>query len=271
MSDCVNKMNRFGMIQLRELVISDKALYNINKKKLRRRFPLNAIKGVTVSKKSNDLIIHGLGIEYDYYYITDKKDKIIEYLAYAIEEYKSNLKDNTITNNQIKISLVEESNLKKYFTLKSEKLSNSNISKMIDKEIVTINDYKLMLNNEKFLGARSSVVINKVYFNKNNNNNKCAQNQKLKLSNFKIISVLGRGSFGKVCLVQLLGTKKLYAMKSLRKEILINQEQIDSTALLQWLRNCAAPHQMPVQLDVLDAFPLTPLGKIDRLALANWT
>ena len=47
-------------------------------------------------------------------------------------------------------------------------------------------------------------------FSKNNDLN-------VTISNFKVLSVLGSGSFGTVFLVQRKDTKKIYAMKTLRK------------------------------------------------------
>jgi serine/threonine protein kinase len=51
------------------------------------------------------------------------------------------------------------------------------------------------------------------------------------LQDFIIKSVIGRGSFGKVFLVQKKGEQKYYAMKSLRKDVIIDYEQIESTLL----------------------------------------
>jgi len=48
-------------------------------------------------------------------------------------------------------------------------------------------------------------------------------------NNFKILKVIGRGSFGKVFLVQKKGTKQLFAMKVLRKENILKRNQIDHT------------------------------------------
>ena len=45
------------------------------------------------------------------------------------------------------------------------------------------------------------------------------------------MKVIGRGSFGKVCLVQYKKTKELYAMKSLKKDVLLDQDQVESTLL----------------------------------------
>lgn len=49
------------------------------------------------------------------------------------------------------------------------------------------------------------------------------------LEDFTILKVVGRGSFGKVMLVQKKDTKLVYAMKSLRKDALIEKDQIEHT------------------------------------------
>ena len=55
--------------------------------------------------------------------------------------------------------------------------------------------------------------------------------KEVKNEDFKILKILGRGSFGKVCLVEYLPTHEIYAMKSLKKDILIQEEKIESTLL----------------------------------------
>ena len=55
--------------------------------------------------------------------------------------------------------------------------------------------------------------------------------KEVKLEDFKVLKVIGRGSFGKVCLVEYLPTHETYAMKSLKKDLLIEQEQIENTLL----------------------------------------
>jgi serum/glucocorticoid-regulated kinase 2 len=44
------------------------------------------------------------------------------------------------------------------------------------------------------------------------------------LSDFVIKKVIGRGSFGKVFLVEKKGSKEVYAMKSLRKDVIIDYD-----------------------------------------------
>ena len=50
------------------------------------------------------------------------------------------------------------------------------------------------------------------------------KNDKATLNDFVIKSVIGRGSFGKVFLVQKVQDNKVYAMKSLRKDTILDYE-----------------------------------------------
>ena len=55
--------------------------------------------------------------------------------------------------------------------------------------------------------------------------------KKVTLNDFKILKVIGRGTFGKVCLVQYKLTKKYYAMKIMRKNVILENGQVTSTLL----------------------------------------
>ena len=48
----------------------------------------------------------------------------------------------------------------------------------------------------------------------------------VKFSDFEVIEMIGEGSFGKVYRVMKRDTGKLYAMKSMKKSLLIQQNQI---------------------------------------------
>ena len=50
-------------------------------------------------------------------------------------------------------------------------------------------------------------------------------------TDFNLLMVLGRGAFGKVFLAELKKTKQLFAVKSIRKDILIEMDQVTSTLL----------------------------------------
>ena len=49
------------------------------------------------------------------------------------------------------------------------------------------------------------------------------------LADFKKLKVLGKGSFGKVVLVQLTSNNKLFAMKILKKKVIIKRRQVNHT------------------------------------------
>jgi serum/glucocorticoid-regulated kinase 2 len=56
-------------------------------------------------------------------------------------------------------------------------------------------------------------------------------NKEMTLESFQIKYVLGKGTFGKVYLTELTETGELYAIKSIRKDVLIETDQIESTKL----------------------------------------
>ena len=51
----------------------------------------------------------------------------------------------------------------------------------------------------------------------------------VELSDFTVTSELGRGAFGRVYLAELPATGKLYAIKGIRKDKLIDCNQIENT------------------------------------------
>jgi serine/threonine protein kinase len=53
----------------------------------------------------------------------------------------------------------------------------------------------------------------------------------VKLEDFKLITVLGRGTFGKVYLAELKDKNLMYAIKSIRKDVLLEFDQVNNTKL----------------------------------------
>lgn len=212
-SDKIIKINRYNMSQDRQIVITNKAVYNFKKKELKRRIELNKIRGISISKLTDEFVIHGSDSEYDYDYVSSKRRGIIEIVGAAY------LKE---TQSDLILCLLDDKSLKNVVTLKAEKKKDPHFTRMPKTNIITLQEY---INGSKL--KRNSTVIQEVlYLGKEKENV-----VDVRFEDFQIISVVGRGSFGKVCLVEYKNTGELYAMKSIKKDILIDHEQIENTIL----------------------------------------
>lgn len=73
---------------------------------------------------------------------------------------------------------------------------------------------------------------------------------KVTLEDFELVTQLGRGAFGKVYLAKLNSTGQEYAMKVIRKDVLIEFDQIESTQLEKEIL-FAADHPFLVGMEFL--------------------
>ena len=96
------------------IILTNLKLYNLKPKKIfNSKIPISMISGITISSQNDEFIIHySTELENDYHYKSEKKRKIIQILSMLY--YSINYK-------KIKLSLINESNLFNYITLKSEK------------------------------------------------------------------------------------------------------------------------------------------------------
>ena len=220
-SDKITKVNHYGMSQERSIILTDKALYNMKKRTLRRKISYNDIRGITYSKLTYEFVIHGNDDEYDYEYLSPERDFII--CLIAIFYQNNNFKP-------LKLCEVQEKSLKNYVTGKKEKKKDNSYTKMDEKFLVDTADF-INKHMQKILSTGKSSSDSK---SKNRSNTIFSKHKTIKtvsLEDFQIMKVLGRGSFGKVCLVEYKPTKEYYAMKSLKKDVLLDQDQVESTIL----------------------------------------
>ena len=218
-SDFISKISRFGLNNERIILLTDKNLYNMKNKSLNRKISYPEIIGVTISKTSNEFIIHLNIEEQDFYYTSKNKNLLI---AQICKLYQNS------TNKPLKLCEIEK-NMKQYVTSKKDKKKNTSTTKMDTKFLIDTKEFldKTKSINEKDLEADISEKKRKV-------GTIFSTHQTIKdvgVDDFKLIRVIGRGSYGKVCLVQFKKTNDLYAMKSLKKNVLLDEDQVESTLL----------------------------------------
>ena len=219
-SGYITKINHYGMSQERSIILTDKALYNMKKKSLRRKIAYTDIRGITYSKLTYEFVIHGNDDEYDYQYIHNDRNLIICFIAIFYQN---------VAFKPIQICEVEEKTLKNYVTQKKEKKKDYSFSKMDPKFLIDTNDF--INQNMKEISANNEADAKEEKKRKNTLFSRHQTIKSVELNDFQIIKVLGRGTFGKVCLVQYTPTKEYYAMKSLKKDVLLDMDQVQSTIL----------------------------------------
>ena len=211
-SDTVQKINKNGWKQSRNLVLTDKAIYNLKKKELKRRIDYTKIIGITLSKQSDEFVIHCLEMDYDYQFISQKKKTIVEIIAKNYE---------LIKEEELKLFEINVKNLNQFVTTKKEKEKQQSLSRMPKTGQINVKDY-LFGNKSKtdvnIFQAKNSKKSNSINF----------KNIQANYEDFEIKSVIGRGSVGKILLAKYIKDGKYYAIKSMRKDQIISEGIADN-------------------------------------------
>ena len=212
-SDKIYKINKYNWKQERNIIITDKAIYNLKGLTLKRRIDFKTIIGITILKNSDEMVIHCSDIDYDYYYISKRLKTIIEIIA---KNYQ------IINEEELKLyELTSIKSLSTFVTTKKEKEKQKNTTRMPNTGAISVNDY-LFGNQSKtdLKKTQSKAGPRKI--------NKTFQNVKVEYKDFDIIKIIGRGSVGKIALVSYKKDKNLYVMKSMRKDQLISEGLADN-------------------------------------------
>ena len=221
-SEDIIKINQAGKNQERIFLLTNKHIYNFKKKTLKKKLPLTSIIGISYSSISDEFIIHGNNDQYDYYYISENKIIIICLIILLYQELEDII---------IPICEINEKSLKLYSTSEKDKKRNNQITKM---------NLSFKINTKSFVN-KFRQLVEKDETNKNNlendsnlkmnNYNNFSKESKIKIDNFQIIKEISRDIFGPIFLVKYLIDEKLYLLKSISKEFLIENNLIEKKIL----------------------------------------
>ena len=148
-SDKILKINKYGFKQERNILLTDKAIYNLKKLSLKRRIDFKTIEGITVSKISDEFVIHCKDINYDYQFISPRKKTIIEIIA---KYYKS------IHDDELQLFELNTKSLNTYVTTKKEKLKRKNSSRIPKQNSVDVEQYLFGNNSKTDVRVTSSAI-----------------------------------------------------------------------------------------------------------------
>ena len=212
-SDKINKINKYSWWQERNIIITDKAIYNLKKLSLKRRIDLKTLIGITISKNSEEFVIHCKNIDYDYHYSSPRRKIIIEIIS---KNYEINVEQ------EIKLFELQDKNLNEYVTSKEEKEKQNSYTRM-PKNIKSLNvkDYLFGNQSKTEIDKNKNIVPIKPKF----------KYIAVNYNDFEIIKVIGRGFIGKILLVKYKKDGKYYAMKMMRKDQIISEELQDNILL----------------------------------------
>lgn len=178
-------------------MISTRAVYGLSKKSLKRRIPVNKVAGLTVSKMGTEFVLH-VPDEYDYRYSSvDCRETVLEMICHAYCD---------TTKQKLLFFFRDELSLETFCTTKGDK--KKAVSRMPTENGIYLDyDSFAKITKEKSMTIDNETVQ---IFPKN-------KTKGVTINDFVLMKVLGRGAFGKVMLVEEKATKKIYALKSIRK------------------------------------------------------
>jgi len=256
-SDFVTKINRKEKEQTRVLLLTDKAIYNLLPSaygKCKRRISLESVTSVTASSISDEFVLH-VPEEYDYRFKSPKKDQICElvpklFKALWEKEEKAALAaagpGGKIKKKRIHTTYVNDEDLKEHATTKAqarlqtreEILRRKQQAQEIGEDSDQEEQKKAVAAKAASAGsngassaasASASAASNGSTATDDGMENMLEGTEKVKLEDFELLKVLGRGSFGKVMQVRFKATGTVYAMKILKKRAIIARNQVEHT------------------------------------------
>jgi serum/glucocorticoid-regulated kinase 2 len=216
-SDFVIKINRREKEQTRVMLITNKAVYNLmpnNYGKCKRRIAIDELGSVTASQVSDDFVLH-VPAEYDYRFKSAKKDTICKVLQDLFKKYIQ--KHDKNKKKRLNVTFIQQSDLK---------------DRALTKAMARLQTREDILQRKKALEVEahdSDAEDTTTDEKKDKITQLLDSTEKVRLDDFELLKVLGRGSFGKVMQVRKKSDGKIYAMKILKKRAIIARNQVEHT------------------------------------------
>lgn len=281
-SDRCQKINSVGLKQERYLVLTNKHVYNLRKKKVRRKIKIVDIAAVILSSKYETEFVLHVPSEYDYRYQVDTRKQFVDILQlrfanldsentlkiYSVADnlkmYTTTLKDKkyglyklpeeSYRQRDIEIAgskqMEEDEETERKLEQAQKELEETKIGED-DEDHYTVSDTIEIVNSRNSVKELEVDLVNDEYdfdpddLRENSSSllfSSIKADSAITLDDFEIISILGKGAFGKVYLTRMKENSKYYAIKTIRKDVVIETEQIEAVNLERdVLLNCDHP------------------------------
>jgi serum/glucocorticoid-regulated kinase 2 len=218
----VYKYNSFSIKQERNLVLTDKCLYNFHNKKVKRQMKYEEMLGITFSNVTNEFVVHA-NKGYDFHFLSQERTIIIYIIAKCYQK---------LLNKPIILCEVKEKSLKQYVTTKKDKKKDSTNSRLDENNTIDTQTF-IIDNDPEEIHKRSKTEVSggKICNNVSplQENPKYIESEvifsndsKLKsvgFEDFDIYKIIGRGTTGKVFFAKNKYNNEYYALKSVDKKI----------------------------------------------------
>jgi serum/glucocorticoid-regulated kinase 2 len=211
----IDKTNFRHTRQSRNFVVTSTRVYNIGgnnflvnlfSKLIKRSFEISKVNAVTYSALSNNFVLH-IPSEYDYFLNTIWKDEFLTCIIRARE---------SLVTDPLHFYMVEEIDLFNFTRYEGQ--TTNKLPPVIPMPFTSTTFGKMLVEKQAELQKR--IEGTETIFSTNNDT--------VNENSFEILKLLGRGSYGKVFLVEKKDDKQLFALKVINKIDVINKNSFEN-------------------------------------------